>query len=429
MGPFRYAPNLDGIRRFLAGAWPAIRQAVPDARILVLGGDGAPTLAAQDALFMQPGVDVLGHREDVQELLADASLSVNPLAGIRGSSVKLIESLMAGRVCVSTAQGARGFTDAGMEALLIVPEVEAIAQPVIELLKSSERRHRIERPDPAKLACYAGRTPQRRRRAFIDSSSIAATDCSAMPGSYDRIAHLYDVDMAQNMPFDDVSFYAALAHRAGRRTLEIGCGNGRILLDLLRRAVDAIGVDASARMLSELQAKARTRSLDPLVCRMDARALGFRRRFDLVLCPYSLITYMADAGDAARMLREVRRVLKPGGRLVLDAFIPRDEVAANEFTLDYRRACGANVLARWKRITRLGAGINRIERRYELFDGNRCLERIDTSEEIRLFSPTDLLMLLDDCGYRVDQRWWDYQSEERPAARFFTLSARQRSSK
>src|SRR5206468_3078186 len=57
--------------------------------------------------------------------------------------------------------------------------------------------------------------------------------------SYERIAHWYDVDMARNMPFDDVAFYLGVSANKGGRVLELGCGNGRILLELLARGIDA----------------------------------------------------------------------------------------------------------------------------------------------------------------------------------------------
>jgi SAM-dependent methyltransferase len=112
--------------------------------------------------------------------------------------------------------------------------------------------------------------------------------------SYDRIAHLYDVDMGRNMSFDDVALYANLAGRAAGPVLELGCGNGRILLELLARGVDAVGADCSPRMLAELDHKALARGLAATTCLMDARSLGFAAAFRLVLCPYSLITYMTD---------------------------------------------------------------------------------------------------------------------------------------
>ena len=62
--------------------------------------------------------------------------------------------MAAGRACVSTEDGARGFIDAGFAGLLTTSNVADMAGVVIELLRNEERRHRIELPDPARLADY-----------------------------------------------------------------------------------------------------------------------------------------------------------------------------------------------------------------------------------------------------------------------------------
>jgi len=154
LGPFRYAQNLEGIRHFLSQAYPAIRAAVPAIRLLILGGEQAPARIAGDAVFSQSGVTVLEHREDVAALLSASVLTLNPLTGIRGSSIKVIESLAAGRACVSTEDGARGFIEAGFAGLLTTSSVADMAGTVIELLRDEEQRHRIEVPDAARLANY-----------------------------------------------------------------------------------------------------------------------------------------------------------------------------------------------------------------------------------------------------------------------------------
>ena len=249
-----------------------------------------------------------------------------------------------------------------------------------------------------------------------------AEAASASP--YDAIAHLYDVDMARNMPFDDVSFYARLAEGAHGRVLELGCGNGRILLELLRRGVDAYGVDRSAAMLRELRRKAAAGNGQRLV-RMDARALGFASAFALVLAPYSLVTYMVTKDDARRMLTSARRALARGGRLVIDAFVPQPGVESNDFRVDYRRLHQGRMLTRWRRILPLAPQVNRIERTYRLCatDGNR-FDEIVTREEIRLFTPGDVRKLLGDAGFAIDSEWWDYAAKLRPiGARFFTACA------
>ena len=95
-GPFRYAPNREGILRFLA------RRLAGDPR----GASGRHAArswaatsirqydAADAAAFAQAGVEVAGaSRRRAGALLRASTLTINPLPAIRGSAVKLVESL------------------------------------------------------------------------------------------------------------------------------------------------------------------------------------------------------------------------------------------------------------------------------------------------------------------------------------------------
>ena len=75
--------------------------------------------------------------------------------------------------------------------------------------------------------------------------------------SYDRIAAVYATDMGQSMAFDDIGYYRALCQQRGGRTLELGCGTGRILLPLLASGIDIAGIDQSPGMLGQLQQDAK----------------------------------------------------------------------------------------------------------------------------------------------------------------------------
>jgi hypothetical protein len=166
-GPFRYGPNRKGITRFLRDAWPRVRDAVPEAMLTILGGDESLDIVRGEALFQQAGVEVLGHRDDVPRLLARATLAINPLVDIRGSAVKLVETLAAGRVCVTTADGARGFAGAA-PGLVVVPTVAAMADPIVALLRDAPRRHALEQPDPMRLDAFGWHHSVARLRALID---------------------------------------------------------------------------------------------------------------------------------------------------------------------------------------------------------------------------------------------------------------------
>ena len=245
--------------------------------------------------------------------------------------------------------------------------------------------------------------------------------------SYDRIADLYDVDMARNMAFDDIGFYATAAAKARGPVLELGCGNGRILLELVARGIDAVGADRSLRMLEALRRKASARGLDVQVCKMDARRIAFAdAAFDVVLCPYSLITYMAGEDDARRMLAEVSRILRADGCVILDAFVPRAAAYSDVFRTDYVRQYAGGTLTRSKRVRLLAPGINRIERRYVVDAGQGDVPAsIETVEDIRPIAPDALRALAAAARLQCVSEHWDYGARaSADDAQFFTVIAR-----
>jgi GT2 family glycosyltransferase/glycosyltransferase involved in cell wall biosynthesis len=145
LGPFRYAPNLAGIIEFLEKVYPAIRHRVAGARLWILGGAEARIIAQRHRCFQQPGVRVFDFIEDVGPYLESCAITINPDKEVRGSSLKVIESLAAGRVCVSTNDGGRGLKEFMLPSLVIV-EDEGFADEISRLLTDIEYRHRIEIP-------------------------------------------------------------------------------------------------------------------------------------------------------------------------------------------------------------------------------------------------------------------------------------------
>lgn len=151
MGPFRYRQNRDGILAFLESAWPVIRTAVPEATLTILGGAESAS-ERDDPRLRQPGVELVSAFVDPAPHLARAALTLNPQQAIRGSALKVVESLLAGRVCVSTREGARGFDPATLAGLVLADDIAAMAPPVIELLRAPAVRRARERPTPDVIA-------------------------------------------------------------------------------------------------------------------------------------------------------------------------------------------------------------------------------------------------------------------------------------
>ena len=174
LGPFRYASNLSGIIEFLENVYPAIRASVPNVRISILGGVDASVIATRSKCFQQPGLRIFDYIEDVDPYLESCSLTINPDKAVRGSSLKVIESLAAGRICVSTTDGARGLKEVDLPSLVIAND-ENFADHVIKLLTDVEYRHRIEAPTRT-LNQFSWHESAARQAQIYDS--LLETGCS-----------------------------------------------------------------------------------------------------------------------------------------------------------------------------------------------------------------------------------------------------------
>lgn len=103
--------------------------------------------------------------------------------------------------------------------------------------------------------------------------------------------------------------------RKGEKALDVCCGTGDITLAIARKGVETIGVDFSPGMLD--QARQRSGSaVQATFIEADALRLPFEdAQFDIVTIAYGL----RNLEEFEAGLREMARVLKPGGRmLVLD---------------------------------------------------------------------------------------------------------------
>lgn len=102
----------------------------------------------------------------------------------------------------------------------------------------------------------------------------------------------------------------------GMRILDAGCGSGRNLPYFLRHGFDVCAVDAEPSALAEVRALAAALAptLPPTNFRVEAlEALSFAEgEFDVVIAS-AVLHFARDGGHFEAMVRELWRVLRPGG--------------------------------------------------------------------------------------------------------------------
>lgn len=177
---------------------------------------------------------------------------------------------------------------------------------------------------------------------------------------FDRWAPTYEASILQKVFFDPLHALVVeeLAERPPKRLLDVGCGTGR----LLRRAgerfpgLEAAGVDASAEMIAVASAKSPETRFEV----GKAESLPFADcGFDAVCTTASMHHW----SDPAAGLREIGRVLVPGGRLVI-ADIQLGGVYGWVMRLIPRAWHGERVFASDELVALLeGAGLNTVRQR------------------------------------------------------------------
>ncbi|OXM62556.1 MULTISPECIES: class I SAM-dependent methyltransferase [Amycolatopsis] len=150
---------------------------------------------------------------------------------------------------------------------------------------------------------------------------------------YDSFAEVYAAEnehSLMNAYYERPAMLALAGDVAGRRILDAGCGAGPLTAELRDRGAVVTGVDASAAML----ALARRRLGDEVpLHEADLRdPLPFAdESFDDVVASL-VLHYLEDWGPT---LAELRRVLRPGGRLIASVDHPFVAYTIQEPRPDY----------------------------------------------------------------------------------------------
>ncbi len=151
---------------------------------------------------------------------------------------------------------------------------------------------------------------------------------------YDTVADLYDTYVRAT---SDIPFFVRKVAAADGPVLELMAGTGRISAAIAPQAYTLTCLDRSSAMLRRLIGR---KTGAATVC-ADVRALPLRPHFGLVLLPFQSFAEVTAAADRELVLREIVRVLRPGGRVILSLHNP----AIRRHTLDgVERILGTYVL-------------------------------------------------------------------------------------
>ena len=148
--------------------------------------------------------------------------------------------------------------------------------------------------------------------------------------AWDAMAAWYDAKQGDegdlwHRTLIDPPFLRVVGDVRGQRLLDLACGNGYLARRFARMGARVTGVDASAGMIERARTREQAERLGIAYHVGDTTRMAMLDddAVDVVACNMALM----DIEDAAGTIREVRRVLRPGGRFVASLSHPCFDIA------------------------------------------------------------------------------------------------------
>jgi SAM-dependent methyltransferase len=225
---------------------------------------------------------------------------------------------------------------------------------------------------------------------------------------YERSFGADYLDLYRHRDLEEARQGAALAVRvfgldSTAAILDLCCGAGRHQEALSEFGLRAVGLDLSPVLL----AAARRRQPGARIVRGDMRRLPFRDgTFDATLSFFTSFGYFANDDENQAVLAEVNRVLRAGGRFLLD-FLNRDHVLAHGLhdTREVRERWVVDQRRRWNRET------DTIDKRITLRPLSHGDEPRVYTESVKLYSPDRIAAFFENHGFSIGSTFGSLQGE------------------
>ena len=231
----------------------------------------------------------------------------------------------------------------------------------------------------------------------------------------DRLVTVYDV--AYPWSRDDDFFLSVLAEQPATDVLDLGCGTGRLAIAMAERGYRVTGVDPAQASLELARGKS-----DAVTWIEGSTEVLPAAAFDAALMTSHVAQFFVN--DFAGALADLRRALRPGGRLIFDSRDPADRRWEKWNPADSRRTISlpsGGWCETWTEVTSVVDGAVSCDLHYVFSDGD---VRMGTAT-LRFRSESSLRSLLGAAGFAVDRIYggWNRDPIGHPDGEFLVIAS------
>jgi len=237
---------------------------------------------------------------------------------------------------------------------------------------------------------------------------------------HEFIAEYYDAAYNRRNT-KDVGFFVDYSKKAGGRTLELGCGTGRVLIPTAAAGCEITGLDFSTYMLQKCREKLAQQSQElqksVKLIQGDMTDFHIDEKYALVTLPFRPFQHLITVEEQKNCLGCIRQHLKPRGKLVFDVFNPNPArlVPNPEYTIE-KEDLPETLMPDGRRVRRTNRTLgfhreqqyNDFELIYYVIHPDSRTERLVMSFSMRYYFRYEIEHLLELSRFRVVDLFGDF---------------------
>jgi SAM-dependent methyltransferase len=234
------------------------------------------------------------------------------------------------------------------------------------------------------------------------------------------VADFYDAAY-DHLRVKDIEFFIDYSKKSGGRTLELGCGTGRVLIPAATAGCEITGLDLSPYMLKKCREKLARQpgEVQKRVKLVQGNMTDFDtgEKYALVTLPFRPLQHLITVQEQKSCLNCIHRHLAAHGQVIVDIFhpnparlVPNSKYAGEVEDLPERALPDGRKLRRASRMAAYHREqqYNDIELIYYISHPDGRTERLVQSFPMRYYYRYEMEHLLELCGFRVVEMFGDF---------------------
>jgi 2-polyprenyl-3-methyl-5-hydroxy-6-metoxy-1,4-benzoquinol methylase len=223
---------------------------------------------------------------------------------------------------------------------------------------------------------------------------------------FDQYASDYDVFYKTKNYQKECRYLVGLFKRYAsvkpKSILDLGCGTGNYLIPLSQMGYSLTGIDASSHMLGIARKKLREGNLKARLHQAKLQSFSLKRKFDAVICMFSVIDYVTKTKDVTSTFNNVSQHLNKDGHFIFD-FWQESAVERNYSPKRTRVFSHGKFKLERHSQTKIDKIKNLCTVHYEcrLKKGTQLLKEYEEDHHLRFFGLDEMKSFLERAGFRI----------------------------